>query len=172
MSSMFKIGDKVVHPYHGAGMVIDIEEKKFLKARGRYYIIDLLAYDGIVMVPIDKVQRIGLRRVSGTRAISRAMNTLTSTPDTLSSDHRERQARAEEKLKTGDLLKVTEVVRNLAWRNHQGRLTMADNKLYQRAQTFLAGELALAKGIEIQEAMKQLQTVLNDEWLALAESQL
>ena len=159
---MFKIGDKVVHPYHGAGMVIDIEEKKLLKEHGRYYIIDLLAYEGIVMVPVDNVQKIGLRRVSGRRAISRAMNTLTSTPDTLSSDHRERQARAQEKLNTGDLIEVTEVMRNLAWRNHEGSLTMADNKIYQRAQTFLASELALARGMELQEAMEQLQTALND----------
>jgi len=160
---MFKIGDKVVHPYHGAGMVVDIEEKKLLTERGRYYVIDLVASDGILMVPTNNVQRIGLRRVSGRRAISRAMNTLTSTPDTLSSDHRERQARAQEKLNTGDLIKVTEVVRNLAWRNHHGRLTMADNKLYQRAQTFLASELALAKGIELREAMEQLQTALINE---------
>ncbi len=160
---MFKIGDKVVHPYHGAGRVIDIEEKKLLKGHGRYYVIDLVACDGIVMVPINNSKRIGLRRVSGSRAISQAMNTLISTPDTLPSDHRERQARAQEKLNTGDLIKVTEVVRNLAWRNHEGRLTMADNKLYQRAQTFLASELALAKGIELQKAMEQLQTVLNDE---------
>ncbi len=161
---MFKIGDKVVHPYHGAGMVIDIEEKSFLTERRRYYIIDLVASDGIVMVPTNNVQRIGLRRVSGRRAISRAMNTLTSTPDTLSNDHRERQARAQERLNTGDLIEVTEVMRNLAWRNHEGRLTMADNKLYQRAQTFLASELALARGIELQEAREQLQTALNDEY--------
>ena len=159
---MFKIGDKVVHPYHGAGMVIDIEEKKLLKERGRYYIIDLVASDGIVMVPTNNVQRIGLRRASGRRAISRAMNTLASTPDTLSSDHRERQARAQERLNTGDLIEVTEVVRNLAWRNSEAGLTMADNKLYQRAQTFLASELALAKDIELQEALERLQTALND----------
>ncbi len=159
---MFKIGDKVVHPYHGAGMVVDIEEKKLLTERGRYYIIDLVASDGILMVPTNNVQRIGLRRVSGRRAISRAMNTLTSTPDTLSSDHRERQARAQEKLNTGDLIEVTKVMRNLAWRNHEGRLTMADNKIYQRAQTFLASELSLARGVELQEAMEQLQTALND----------
>ncbi len=162
MSSMFKIGDKVVHPYHGAGMVVDIKDKMLLGEGGRYYIIDLVASDGIVMVPTNNVQRIGLRRVSGRRAISRAMHTLASTPDTLSSDHRERQAHAQEKLNTGDIIKVTEVVRNLAWRNHEGRLTMADNKLYQRAQTFLASELSLARGIELQEAKEQLQTALND----------
>ena len=162
---MFKIGDNVVHPYHGAGRVIDIKEKSFLKENGRYYII---ACDSIVMVPTNNIQKIGLRQVSGTRAISRAMATLTSTPDTLSSDHRERQARAQEKLNTGDLIKVTEVVRNLAWRNQQSGLTMADNKLYQRAQTFLASELALARGIELQEAMEQLQTALNDKLAALA----
>jgi len=161
---MFKIGDKVVHPYHGAGMVIDIEEKKLLKEHSRYYVIDLVACNGIVMVPINNTQKIGLRRVSGRRAISRAMNTLTSTPDMLSSDHRERQAHAQERLNTGDLIEVTEVMRNLAWRNHEGKLTMADNKLYQRAQTFLASELALAKDIELQEALERLQTVLNDEY--------
>jgi CarD family transcriptional regulator len=160
---MFKIGDKVVHPYHGAGMVVDIKEKELLKEHGRYYIIDLVACDGIVMVPINNIKKIGLRRVSGRRAISHAMDVLASAPDTLSSDHRERQAHAQEKLNTGNLIKVTEVVRNLAWRNHQGRLTMADNQLYRRAQTFLAGELALAKGIELQEAMKRLQTALNNE---------
>jgi len=165
---MFKIGDNVVHPYHGAGRVIDIKEKRFLKENGRYYIIALLACDSIVMVPTNNIQKIGLRQVSGTRAISRAMATLTSTPDTLSSDHRERQAHAQEKLHTGDLIKVTEVVRNLAWRNQQSGLTMADNKLYQRGQTFLASELALARGIELQEAMEQLQTALNDKLVALA----
>ena len=159
---MFKIGDKVVHPYHGAGMVVDIKEKQILKERGRYYIIDLVAYEGIVMVPVTNIQKIGLRRVSGRRAISRAMNTLTSTPDALSSDHRERQARAQEKLNTGDLIKVTEVVRNLAWRDHHAGLTMADNKIYQRAQTFVASELALAKNIELQEALERLQTALNN----------
>jgi CarD family transcriptional regulator len=159
---MFEIGDKVVHPYHGAGMVVDIEEKKFLEECGRYYIIDLIACNGTVMVPTDKVQKIGLRPVSGRRAISRAMDMLASPPDMLSSDHRERQARTEESLKTGDIIKVTEVVRNLAWRNQQKGLTMADNKLYRRAQTFLAGELALAREIELQEAMKELETALNN----------
>ncbi len=165
---MFKAGDKVVHPYHGAGVVIDVKEKKLLKERGRYYIIDLLAFDSIVMVPTNNIQKIGLRQISGKRAISQAMNTLTSTPDTLSSDHRERQARAQEKLNTGDLIKVTEVVRNLAWRNQKSGLTMADNKLYQRAKTFLASELALAKEIELQEAIEQLQTALNAKLAALS----
>lgn len=166
MNSTFKIGDKVVHPYHGAGRVIDIKEKKLLEEGGRYYIIDLVACDGIVMVPTDNVQKIGLRRVSGTRAISQAMDMLTSTPDTLSSDHRERQALAQEKLRTGDLIKVTEVVRNLAWRDYQKGLTRTDSKLYEQAQTFLASELALAKEIGLQEAVRELQTALRDEQLA------
>jgi CarD family transcriptional regulator len=160
---MFEIGDKVVHPSHGAGMVVDIKEKNLLKEVGYYYVIDLVAYDGIVMVPVDNVQGIGLRRVSGRRIISRAMNILASTPDTLPSDFKERQARVKEKLKTGNLIKITEVVRNLAGRNRQKGLTMADSRLYQRAQAFLASEVALAKGIELQEAMRQLQTALSDE---------
>jgi CarD family transcriptional regulator len=159
---MFEIGDKVVHPSHGAGKVIDIKEKNFLKESGYYYIIDLVACAGIVMVPIDNVQGIGLRPVSGRRVISHAMDILASTPDTLPSDFKERQAGVQEKLKTGNLIKITEVVRNLAGRNRQKGLTMADSRLYQRAQAFLASELALARGIELQEAMKQLQIALSD----------
>ena len=159
---MFEIGDRVVHPSHGAGKVIDIKEKNFLKELGCYYIIDLVAYSGIVMVPIDNVQGIGLRPVSGRRAISHAMDILASTPDTLPSDFKERQAGVQEKLKTGNFITITEVVRNLAGRNRQKGLTMADSRLYQRAQSFLASELALARGIELQEAMKQLQIALSD----------
>jgi CarD family transcriptional regulator len=159
---MFKIGDKVVHPYHGAGMVIDIEEKELLEQGKRYYVIDLVACDGVVMVPTDNIQRIGLRPISKRCTISRAMDMLASTPDTLSSDHRKRQSRAKEKLNTGDMFEVTEVVRNFAWRSHEKGLTMSDSKLYQRAQTFLASELAIADGVDLQEAIKQLQTVLND----------
>jgi CarD family transcriptional regulator len=114
------------------------------------------------MVPLDNVQGIGLRPVSGMHAISRAMDVLASTPDILPNDHKERQARLREKLKTGDLIKVTEVVRNLSWRSHQKGLTMADNKLFQRAQTFIASELALAKGIELHEAMELLHRALNN----------
>ena len=159
---MFEIGDKVVHPSHGAGKVIDIKEKNFLKELGYYYIIDLIAYAGIVMVPVDNVQGIGLRPVSGRRVVSHAMDILASTPDTLPSDFKERQARVQEKLKTGNFITITEVVRNLAGRNRQKGLTMADSRLYQRAQSFLASELALAKGIDLQEAMKQLQIALSD----------
>ena len=171
MASVFEIGDKVVHPYHGAGTVTDIEEKMFLDEGRRYYVVDLLAWDGIVMVPVGNVQEIGLRRISGKSVISQAMNTLASTPDALSSDHKERQANVREKLRTGDIITVTEVVRNLAWRDHHNGLTMADSKLYQQAQTFLGSELALAKGTELQEAIKQLQTVLKDEQSALARDQ-
>ena len=159
---MFEIGDRVVHPSHGAGKVIDIKEKNFLKELGCYYIIDLVAYSGIVMVPIDNVQGIGLRPVSGRRVVSHAMDILASTPDTLPSDFKERQAGVQEKLKTGNFITITEVVRNLAGRNRQKGLTMADSRLYQRAQSFLASELALAKGIELQDAMKQLQIALSD----------
>ena len=159
---MFEIGDRVVHPSHGAGKVIDIKKKNFLKELGCYYIIDLVAYSGIVMVPIDNVQGIGLRPVSGRRVVSHAMDILASTPDTLPSDFKERQAGVQEKLKTGNFITITEVVRNLAGRNRQKGLTMADSRLYQRAQSFLASELALAKGIELQEAMKQLQIALSD----------
>ena len=158
---MFDIGDKVVHPAHGAGTIIAIEEKSSLNGANRYYVIDLVSQNGVMlMVPVADARTIGLRQVIGEAAISRVFEVLNSRPNVLSDDHSKRQKRIAEKLKTGDAIKIAEVVRDLAWRQHSQKLTKTDERLYERAQSFLAGELALAEGIELDRARAQVQKVL------------
>ncbi len=160
----FEIGDKVVHPYHGAGIVIGIEERDFTEEFRRYYVIDLIAYNGILMVPITNAQKIGLRQVCETSAIPRVMEILCAPPNELPEDHKERRAWLEEKMKDRDIESVTEVVRDLAWRERRDGLTTVDARLYEEAQTFLASELALVEGMELEEAKEKLHAILEKGW--------
>ncbi|MFB0546680.1 MAG: hypothetical protein ACETWB_07200, partial [Anaerolineae bacterium] len=85
---------------------------------------------------------------------------LSAWPDVLPADHKMRQARIVEKLKTGDIIKVAEIIRNLAWRDHAQKLTVRDTQLFKQAQEFAVSELALTEGIEPDEARGQIQTAL------------
>jgi CarD family transcriptional regulator len=88
---MFDIGDKVVHPNHGAGQVTGIKEQDLLEQYHRYYVIDLTVDDRTLMIPVSKAEEIGLRSISQEAALSKVWHTLDATAKTLSGDYRERQ---------------------------------------------------------------------------------
>jgi RNA polymerase-interacting CarD/CdnL/TRCF family regulator len=88
------------------------------------------------------------------------LTVLTSQPGALSNDHRERQELISVDIRSGDVLKISEAVRDLAYREREDKLTEADLKLYRRAQDFLVGELALSQGVDMETARLQVTSVL------------
>lgn len=158
--SMFKVGDKVVHPTRGAGVVISIESKDIIDEFDKYYVIDMVASRMKLMVPVKNAKEIGLRRAVKRSKALRLLNILRGHPDELPENYRERQARIAEKLKGGDAITIAKVVRNLHWRDQEKKLTAFDTKLFKRAKQFLIGELALAEDIEVEAANKQLEAAL------------
>ena len=158
---VFNIGDRVFHPAHGAGTIIAIEERNILNEANRYYILDLVGQNGmIVMVPVADARRMCLRQVIEEAAIPRVFEVLNSRPNVLSNDYSERQERIAEILKTSDTIKIAEVVRDLTWHGHLQHLTQVDKRLHERAQNLLGGELALTEGIELDKAKAQVQDAL------------
>ncbi|HID87810.1 MAG TPA: CarD family transcriptional regulator [Anaerolineae bacterium] len=157
---MFKVGDKIVHPAHGAGVVTGIETVNLLDEFSRYYIIDPIASDIRLMVPVRMAQELGLRQAVRLREAFRALDLLGKPPTPLPEDYKERQAQIEERLKDGDFVAVTEVVRDLYWLEREGSLTAKDTSLLDRARQLLVGELAVAAGIELEEAERELQAAL------------
>ncbi len=155
---MFNIGDKVVHPAYGAGSITDITEKQIGDEQRIYYIIDLLMHEGTLMVPVSRADDLGLR--SPIRATNQVMQVLSSEPDVLLGDHRKRQELISISIRSGDVIKISEVVRDLAHRDKESRLTEADLRLYRRAQEFLAGELSLSLGTDVKAARDQIELVL------------
>ncbi|MEA3459733.1 MAG: CarD family transcriptional regulator [Chloroflexota bacterium] len=160
MNQRFEIGNKVVHPYHGAGTIVGIKREKFPEESKQYYIIDLIAYDITLLIPVDSADEIGLRHACKATAVPHIMDILRASPDRLPDDYRERQALVKEKMEGGDAESMAEVVCALAWHRQENKLTKVDARLYERALTFLAGELALIKGITLKEAKRRLRAEL------------
>lgn len=155
---MFNVGDKVVHPAYGAGSIVDIQEKQIGDEQRVYYIIELLAQDGTLMVPIAQASDLGLR--PPIEKTKRLLQVLVSEPEQLSDDHRRRQELIGGDIRTGNVMKISQVVRDLAHRDKSGKLTEADLRLYRRAQEFLAGEIALSQDIDLETAWDLLGTTL------------
>ena len=159
---MFDIGDKVVHPTHGAGQVTGIKEQDLLEQYHRYYVIDLAVDDRTLMIPVSNAKEIGLRSISQQAALSQMWHTLDATAETLPDDYRERQERVQEKLKTGDVIKVAEVIRDLSTLKREDHLTSFDTQLLERAQQFLACEVALVEGVEVSEVERIIYETLDN----------
>ena len=110
---MFNVGDKVVYPMHGAGVIEAIEEKEILGKKSKYYIMRMPIGNMKVMVPMDNVQDVGLRRVVGNKDISKVMDILSNGGSEMSSNWNRRYKKNLEKIKSGNIFEVAEVVTNL-----------------------------------------------------------
>jgi CarD family transcriptional regulator len=159
---MFDIGDKVVHPTHGAGQVTGVKEQDLVEPYQRYYVIDLAVDDRTLMIPVSNAEEIGLRSISREAALSRVWRTLSGTGESLSGDYKKRQKRIQKKLKTGDVIKVAEVIRDLSTLKREDHLTSFDTRLLDRAQQFLACEVALVEGVQVSEAERMIYETLDN----------
>jgi len=158
---MFEVGDKVVHPSHGAGIIAGIEKPASLEGFGRYYVINLASGERRVMVPVERADSLGLRRAIDKRIVPKVYAALSSQPDELPNNFTQRQTGLTNELKSGDVLRVAEMVRNLFWRSQRKRLSASDQELYLRAKEMLAGELALTQGVEVSEAVSRIESELH-----------
>jgi CarD family transcriptional regulator len=159
---MFDVGDKVVHPIHGAGLVMGIKKQDLLEQYHRYYVIDLAVDDRTLMIPVSNAEEIGLRSISQQAALSQVWHTLGAAAKRLLDDYRERQERIQEKLKTGDVIRVAEVIRDLSALKREDHLTSFDTRLLERAQQFLACEVALVEGVQISEAERMIYETVDN----------
>jgi len=155
---MFKVGDVVVHPARGAGVIAGIEEFERNGNPRRYYRIELVAKPGIsLMVPIKEAETIGLRHAVSQSKLSKVWHVLRACPRALPDDHKKRYGLLEERLRSGDILQVAEAVRDLIWRQREIGLTGKGRRFLQRALTVLAGEIAAVQGIGVEEAEAQIR---------------
>jgi len=161
---MFKAGDAVFHPMYGAGIVTEIKERRSL-GKKRYYSIRLCAQPKtVVMVPVQSADEVGLRRSIQSCQLEQVWKVLRGIPRTLPDDHDERYALIKEHLHCGDTFKIATALRDMAslQRSERG-LTRQDERLYEEGTELLAGELAVAQGLEFDAVERQLSRVLREE---------
>lgn len=141
---MFKIGDKVVYPHHGAGTIEGIEEKKVLEEKQTYYIVELTQGQLTVMVPAEAISGVGVRNIISLQEAESVLAVLADDQTTMPSDWNHRFKKNREKIKSGDAFEVAEVVRNLTIRDTEVGLSTGEKRMLNRARQILVSELAFA----------------------------
>lgn len=157
---MFNIGDKVVYPMHGAGIIEAIEDRDFMGQTQAYYVMKLPFGGMKVMVPLNNVQNIGLRQVVGMEEIDKVFTILKDRKKTVATTWNRRVKANIDKMKSGDIYEVAEVVRNLALQDREKRLSTGERRLLENARQILISELVLAQDIEEQRAACQINELL------------
>ena len=114
---MYSLGDKVVYPVHGVGVIDSIEDKTVLGEKRSYYVIKLAISDMTVMIPTNKSEVLGLRLVVADRYANRALKIIGSETTEMEEDWKARYQQNFEKIKSGSIFNVAEVVRNFFHRN-------------------------------------------------------
>lgn len=157
---MFNIGDKIVYPMHGAGIIVALEEKEILGKKRKYYIMKMPMSDMKVMIPTDNVEDIGIRQIINNEEIEIVLGVL-SDDETIMSQNWNRRYRANmDKIKSGDIYEIAGVVRNLVLRDREKGLSTGERKMLNNAKQMLVSELVLAKEIENEDAENLIEEII------------
>ena len=154
---MFSVGDKVVYPMHGAGTIQGIEEMKILGEKKQYYIFKLPCSDMNIMMPVDSGEMVGVRDIVAKEVIEDVVDLLRSESTPMQKNWSRRHRENTEKLKTGDILQVAEVVRNLMRMDRVRGLSAGERKLMYTARQILTSEMILAGDMTEDEAVKLIE---------------
>ena len=157
---MFDVGDKVVYPHHGAGTVIKKEKREVLGETREYLTIQILHNDMTVQVPCDNAEKVGLRSIIDEETVTLVVKALTGGSTEMPKNWNRRFKHNRDKMKTGDIFELAEVVRNLALRDHEKGLSTGEKQMFVKAKKILASELMYAKGVDEEEAAEWLDGVL------------
>jgi len=157
---MFQVGDKVVYPMHGAGVIEAIEEREVLGKTRQYYVMHLPVGNMKVFVPLDSVHTLGLRQVISRTQIQEVLAVLQLRHQAAAQTWNRRYRANLEKIRGGNILDVAEVVRNLALRDREKGLSTGEKKMYASACQILVSELVLAEETEEAAVRELLEKIL------------
>ena len=153
---MFHIGEQIVYPVHGAGVVEAIEEKEILGEYRKYYSLRLNTGGLQVLVPVDKAEDSGLRQICGQDELEKVRKVLSSTEPNWEENWNHRYRLHMDKIKSGDICQLAEVVRNLFHREKSKGLSAGEKKMLDNARDILLSEVQVAAGISTEEAKQRL----------------
>jgi CarD family transcriptional regulator len=156
----FKVGDKVVYPNHGVTVVEQIGETVMDGSQSTFYHLRLLANNSRLMVPVSNIDRVGLRRLYPHREMKTLFGLLERRVGTSTRDWKDRYRENLEKMKSGRLEDVADVLRNLNQISKRKSLSFREKKMYERAKYLLVSEIAIVKGITEIDAESQIEASL------------
>lgn len=159
---MFNVGDKIVYPMHGAGVIESIEEKEILGKKQKYYVMKMPVGDIKVMIPTMNAQEIGIRGVIDKEKARQVIGTLEGDYNFINTNWNKRYRENMEKIKSGNIFEVADVVKNLAFRDKEKGLSTGERKMLNNAKQILVSELVLANGLQQNEVESLISEKLNN----------
>lgn len=141
---MFNVGDKIVYPMHGAGVIDSIEEKNILGEKQSYYILKMPG-EVKVMVPTAKAEEIGVRNIIDKSSADKVIGVLEQDETVMDKNWNKRYRDNMDKMKSGDIYKVADVVRNLSFKQKEKGLSTGEKKMLNNAKQILVSELVLTE---------------------------
>lgn len=162
----FKVGEVVVYPHHGAARIADIEQREIGGEKLDYLVLQILQSDLEVRVPVKNTELVGVREVVNEEGLQKVFSVLRETDVEEAGNWSRRYKANQERLASGDINKVAEVVRDL-WRRDQGKgLSAGEKRMLGKARQILVGELALAEPVDetkVAEMEAGIQKIIDEQ---------
>ncbi|WMT27715.1 CarD family transcriptional regulator [Bacillus aerius] len=155
---MFQIGDKIVYPMHGAGVIEGMEEKEILGKTEEYFLIQMPNMQ--MMVPRDRINQLGIRPVADQATLKVVMNNFAEETNDDTLTWKQRYDENLKKLKTGSIEDGADVVKDLMRRNQKKALNSSEKKMLEDARGMLVSEISLAQGLSQDEVLTALENEL------------
>lgn len=142
---MYKIGEKIVYPMHGAGTIVNIEEKEILGDSKQYYIVKVPTSEIKLMVPVESADSIGVRNITDKSKLAEVFDEIDNSPEDIDTNWNKRYRDHLQKMKTGELVKVGVVAKNLLKREKERMLSTCEKKMLTNALHIIVSEISLSE---------------------------
>ncbi|MEE9416990.1 MAG: CarD family transcriptional regulator [Acidimicrobiales bacterium] len=156
----FKVGDRVVYPHHGAAIVEKKEKRKAFGEEQEYLVLRMAHGEMVLAVPVDKAEEVGMRWPISTEDVEDLFDVLLKRDVREPANWSRRFKNHQEKLKSGDVYQVAEVVRNLALRDAEKGLSAGEKSLFTKARSVLVSELSFALDVPEEDALDRVEKAL------------
>ena len=157
---MFQVGDKIVHPMHGAGIVDSIVQKKVNGVTREYYVMKLPVGSMLVMIPTESSSEIGVRPVINSQQADAVIAAIPEIEVKSDQNWNRRYRENMDRLKSGNLIEVARVIKSLTMRDEERGLSTGERKMLHSAKQILISEIVLSQNVSYEDAESRINTVL------------
>lgn len=160
---VYNIGDKIVYPVHGAGVIESIEDREIMGEKKEYYIMRMPIGDMQVMIPVANAQEIGIRDVIDKEEADKVIKSFKECSTEMDSNWNKRSRENTAKIKSGNIYEVAQVVKSLMFRDKTRGLSTGERKMLNSAKQILVSELVMAKAVKQSEIENIINEIVNAE---------
>lgn len=160
---MFNLGDKVVYPMHGAGIIESVETREVLGETKKYFVLKMPIGEMKLMIPVDNVDNIGIRNIIDRDTVDEVIAVLKQRAVLNDANWNKRYRDNMLKMKTGDIFEVAQVVRDLTYRDKEKGLSTGEKKMLISAKQMVCSEIALATNRDGEDVLEYLDSIINEE---------